>query len=132
MEIKDSVEGMFDSIAKNVSASGPIAWLKYFENTPDFFMASDGQLALPNHDSAAVFIKNTLIKQISKIKLQWNNIRVDPMTAELASVGADWSETLTDFDGNAISQSGYFTAIAERTSQGWQLRNAHWSVMKTR
>ena len=57
------VQLMAETIAKNVSAEGPTAWLNGFENTPDFFMASDGQLAFPNYDSATDFINNNLTKR---------------------------------------------------------------------
>jgi hypothetical protein len=132
IEVKDSVQKMIDMTAKDISHDGPIAWLKYFENTPDFFMASEGQLVFPNNDSATTFIKNTLVKQIQKVELHWSNIRIDPLNNKFANVAATWKEDLTDFANNTISEGGYFTAVAEKTSQGWQLRNAHWSVTKSK
>jgi hypothetical protein len=130
IEVKDSVQKMIDLVAKDISADGPIAWLKHFENTPDFFMASDGQLIFPNNDSVASFIKNTLVNQIRKIELKWSKVRIDPLTEKFANVAATWQEEMTDFTGNRTSQGGYFTGIAEKTSNGWQLRNAHWSTIK--
>ena len=38
--VKNNVTQMVESIAKNVSEKGPVAWLFYFENAHDFFMAS--------------------------------------------------------------------------------------------
>ncbi len=55
------------------------------------------------------------------------NVKVDPLTIKFAGVAANWHEDITDFANNKSSQNGYFTAIAENTSKGWQLRNAHWS-----
>ena len=52
---KDSVKKFAESIAKDVSGQGPMAWLQYFKNSPDFFMVSDGQLVFPNYDSAFEF-----------------------------------------------------------------------------
>jgi hypothetical protein len=63
--VQDKVKLMTDSIASAVSNEGPTAWLNYFENTPDFFMVSDGQLVFPNIDTAKNFINNTL-KQFCK------------------------------------------------------------------
>lgn len=123
--IKDSVTQMVEQIPKDLSAEGPIAWLKYFEDNPNFFMASEGELIFSNTDSTKTFIKTIFIKKISKIKLQWNNIHIDPLTTRFASIAAMWHEDMTDFDKNTISQGGYFTAIAEKTTQGWKLRNAH-------
>jgi SnoaL-like domain len=125
--VQDSVRLMAESIAKDVSHDGPVAWLRYFESTPDFFMASDGQLVFPNIDTATGFINNILVKSISKIELHWSNIRVDPLTAELASISAIFHEDIKDAAGKTTPGDGYFTGIAHQTSQGWKLHNAHWS-----
>jgi hypothetical protein len=126
--VRDSVQIMTQSIARDISRKGPAAWLKYFENTSDFFMASEGQLVFPNYDSATNFVKSILVKSISKIELRWNNIHIDPLNIKLAGISANFHENITDHEGKKIAEDGYFTGIAEQTSQGWQLRNAHWSV----
>jgi hypothetical protein len=125
--VTDSVNQMMASAESAVSRDGPVAWLRYFSGAPDFFMASDGQIVFPTSDSAAHFIKNTLVKIISKIVLHWSNIRIDPLTPGLAFVGAAFHEDLTDASGKKLPQDGYFTAIAQKTKEGWKLRNAHWS-----
>lgn len=125
--VQDSVQLMAESIEKNVSQQGPMAWLRYFESAPDFFMASDGRLVFPNIDTATNFINTILIKSISKIELHWSNIRIDPLTAEIASISAAFHEDITDATGKKTPHDGYFTAIAHQTKQGWKLHNAHWS-----
>jgi len=126
--VRDSVTQMADRIARDVSRRGPVAWLSYFENSPDFFMASEGVLALPDYDSAKNAIQQTLVKSMSNIRLQWSNIKVDPLTERLAGMGAGFHEDITYSSGKKVSQDGYFTAIAEKSYKGWLLRNAHWSV----
>jgi hypothetical protein len=125
--ITKSVRQMLDSIAINVSSEGPVAWLHYFENTPEFFMASDGQMNFQNNDSAKDLINNSIIKQINKIGLNWNNIRIDVLTGTYASIGSEFHEEITYTAGHKSSVNGYFTALAHRSSLGWQLRNLHWS-----
>jgi hypothetical protein len=95
-------------------------------------MASEGQLVFPNNDSATNIIKNTLIKSISKIELRWNNIHIDPLTSRLAGISATFHEDIPDYAGKKITEDGYFTGIAEQTSLGWKLRNAHWSIKTTK
>jgi hypothetical protein len=130
-QVKDSVQLMAESIVKDISHEGPVSWLKYFENAPDFFMASDGQLVFPNIDSATNVINNKLIKVMSKIQLRWSNIRIDPLTINLASISAVYHEDITDSTGKMTPHDGYFTGIARQTSQGWKLHNAHWSSTET-
>lgn len=130
MMVKNNVQKMMDSVSENISLNGPIAWLEHFENSPEFFMASDGQLVFPNIDSAESFIRNILVNRIHKIKLEWSDVQVDPISISFAGVAANWHEDITDSANKTVSQSGYFTAIAVNTSNGWRLRNAHWSATK--
>ncbi|HMG14140.1 MAG TPA: hypothetical protein VK590_01765 [Saprospiraceae bacterium] len=127
-EIKYNVQKMMDSIANDINRNGPTAWLKYFENTPEFFMASEGQLVFPNNEIAIQFIKNELVKQISKMNLRWTEVQIDVLTNKFVNVAAKWNEDITNFENKTTSQGGYFTGIAKNTSEGWKLRNAHWSV----
>jgi len=41
-------------VAHDVTNDGPLAWIKYFENDPAFFMVLNGQLAFPNSNAAKV------------------------------------------------------------------------------
>lgn len=125
--VQDNVNQLVANISKDISHKGVVAWLDYFEDSPDFFMAADGQMAFRNYHTAQSYINNRLVKSVSKINLAWDNIRVDPLTADLASVGAEYYEDLTDTAKKAISINGYFTATAHFTGKTWKLRNAHWS-----
>ena len=126
--VKDSVQKMAESIAAAVSHEGPMAWIRYFENSPGFFMASEGQLVFPNNAMANDFIKNKLVKIMPKIELHWSNIRIEPLTRDLASLAATFHEDISYADGRKLPSDGYFTAVARQTSQGWKLHNAHWST----
>ena len=128
--VRDSVYKMTASIAADVTAKGPTAWLLYFEDTPSFFMASDGRLAFPNYDSARNFINNTLVKSIRTIILKWQDIHIDVLSPELANIAASFHEDIADVAGKTISIDGYFTALTHRATAGWRLRNAHWSIIK--
>jgi hypothetical protein len=126
--VKDSVLQMTQSIAKAVSEQGPLAWSRYFENSADFYMAADGQLAFSNTDSMTDFLKNIFTKSVKKITLSYSQVRIDPYSSKIAGVAATYHEDITDTAGKISPSEGYFTAIAEQTTNGWQLRNAHWST----
>jgi len=130
--VRDSVHQMTVSLVNDLSTHGPIAWLNYFEENPDFFMASDGQLPFKDYQSGKSFIENTLVKNIVKINLQLNQLRIDPLTSGLASIGASFHEDLTDSAKKIISVDGYFTALAKQTNRGWKFRNLHWSILKSK
>lgn len=126
--VKEDVSKMAANMAQDISKKGPAAWLDYFENTPGFFMASQGQLVFTDYQSAQSFILNTLDKEISKISLRWNNLRVDPLASDLALIGGDFHEDLSNISGKIISIDGYFTGMASLSNNRWKLRNLHWSI----
>lgn len=130
-DVQDSVRALTDSVARNVSSEGPVAWLSYFENSPDFFMAADGQLVFPNIDSAKNFVSNTLVKTYRNIQLRWSTVRIVPVTPQFAMVAAAYHEDITYSDQKKLSADGYFTGAAHQTSKGWKLQNAHWSSVAT-
>lgn len=117
-------------IAHDVTQDGPSAWRKHFVDSPAFFMASEGSLVFPNSAAATAGIQQ-FAGTIKHIELQWGqDLRVDPLTPELALVAAPWREIRIDNAGNRVDESGYFTAIAEYKDGRWQLRDAHWSVAR--
>ena len=121
---------MTEHIVSDLSVKGPIAWLDYFEDNPGFFMAVEGGLAFKDYQSANRYIRDTLVKTFRQISLQWDHLRIDPLTPNLASIGAGFHEEIIDSSGRKLSQGGYFSALAEKTFRGWQFRNVHWSMLK--
>ena len=88
------------------------------------------KLVFPDNKHAADFINDTLAKSINKIELKWSNIRIDSLTPTMAKMAASFNEVLTDMAGKKMPMDGYFTALVQHTAEGWQLRNAHWSLEK--
>jgi hypothetical protein len=126
--VRSSVKLLADSVARDVTREGPNAWLRYFESSPGFFMASGGSLAFPNNDSASTFVR-AFAAGMRRLELTWSDVRVDPLTSRLAVMGAAFHEVMTDTAGREIQFGGYFTAVAEETPAGWRLRDAHWSII---
>lgn len=126
-----AVQEFMAAVARDISAQGPHAWLKYFSQERAFFMASNGQLVFESGEAAEQGIR-ALEQTIEHISLQWGqNLHVDPLNDSLAQVGVPFHETLLEKTGKQISVDGYFTGLAERNSIGWHFRNAHWSVPPT-
>ena len=119
-------------IENGISKDGPITWLNYFEDSADFFMASNGELVFKDYQTAHSFITNVLVKNIAKINLKWRNIKVDPYAANWGYIGAYFHEDLIDQTGKTLAVDGYFTATAHKTTNGWSLRNVHWSIKPPR
>ena len=126
--VTDAVRQFAQDVAHDVTREGPAAWRRYFSPGPTFFMASDGQLVFSNAASAARGIDD-LTRTLRSIELRWgDDLRVDPLTPDLAVMASSWSELRVAADGGRVTDRGYFTAVAERRDGRWKFRNAHWSV----
>ena len=125
-----NVRNLADSVIVDLSAKGPAAWLGYFENSPGFYMASDGQIAFPDYKAATTFVNDTLAKQFKSVHLKFNNTHITPLSAQYATVGAGFHEDMIDLSGKSMHFDGYFTATAHQSANGWKYLNMHWSVKK--
>ena len=126
--VKDSAVKLMTNIENDISAKGPAAWLNYFDDSPGFFMASDGKIAFTSYASARKFVLDTLAKIIPRIKLVWNNIKTEPLANNAVFIAAGFNEDLTDTKGLTQHTHGYFTAIAGPGGNHWKLKNLHWSI----
>lgn len=124
--MRDSVINFATTIARRLAEEGPAAWPRYFETSPAFFMASDGQLVFPSNDSANAFVEG-LTRTITAIDLEWVDLRVEPLAPGLAVIGSSYRERIMDTAGVTVEFGGFMTGVARHTPDGWRLRNLHWS-----
>jgi hypothetical protein len=125
-EADPAVRQMLAHIAADLSRDGPTAWLRYFDDNPNFLMAADGKLQFDGIAAARTFL-NDFGKQITHVEITWTDVRVDPLDPNLAAIAASYREALTDTQGHTMRPHGYFTGVAVRTVGGWKLRTLHWS-----
>jgi hypothetical protein len=126
--VDPAVRAFMQTVSHSVTQDGPLAWIKYFDESPAFFMAVNGQMAFPNA-SAAQEGTRKFAQTIRQIALKWgDDLRVDPLTNEYAAVGVSWREVQVDTAGHSVTETGYFTALTEYRDGHWQFRNAHWSA----
>lgn len=124
----ESARTFMHTVAHDVTQEGPIAWLKFFNTGPEFFMAVNGQLAFPSPAAAKEGTQN-FARTINRIELTWgDDLRVDALTAELAVVATSWREIQVDKAGHRSEETGYFTGLAEHREGRWRFRDAHWSA----
>jgi hypothetical protein len=124
--LQDSVRAFATLVARDISARGPTAWLSHFAKDSAFYMVADGQLVFPDYAAAARFVP-AFARGTPSIELHFSQVRVDPLAPGLALLGAEYHEALTDSAHHRVEQSGYLTALVNRSSAGWQFRDAHWS-----
>jgi hypothetical protein len=125
--VEQGVRAFMATVAQDVTQEGPLAWSKHFESSPAFFMAVNGQMAFPSGAATKEGIHHVAL-MLKHIDLKWgDDLRVDPLTLELAVVATPWHEIKTDAAGHTTEDSGFFTGLAEYRDERWQFRDAHWS-----
>jgi hypothetical protein len=125
--VENNVREFMQQVGRAVTADGPIAWSKFFENRPSFFMAVNGKMAFPSGAAAMAGIPD-VAKFYKHIHLQWgDDLRVDVLTPALAGIATSYHESLVDAADHRIEADGFFTAVAEYRDGRWQFRNVHWS-----
>jgi len=126
-EVEKDVRAFASIVAHDVTSEGPTAWRRYLVDSPAFFLAADGHLVFANSSSATTGIE-AFAHTIKHIELQWgDDLRVDPLTPELAVVASSYREVQVNQEGKRLDEAGYFTGTAEYENGKWQFRNAHWS-----
>jgi hypothetical protein len=127
--VSRAVRTFMQTVAHSVTQDGPLAWIKYFDSGPTFFMAVNGQMVFPNGGAAQEGTRK-FAQNIRQIELKWgDDLRVDPLTNEFAIVAVSWGEIQVDTAGHSVTETGYFTALAEYRDGNWQFRDAHWSAL---
>ena len=125
--VEQTVRAFMQTVSHSVTQDGPVAWIKYFDASPAFFMAVNGQMAFPNTATAQEGTRK-FAQTIRHIELKWgDDLRVDPLTNEFAVVAVSWREIQVDTAGHSVTETGYFTGLAEYREGRWQFRDAHWS-----
>ena len=50
--VDQAVRAFMQTVSQSVTQDGPMAWIKFFDASPEFFMAVNGQMAFPNGAAA--------------------------------------------------------------------------------
>src|SRR5690242_3376377 len=79
--VTKAVITLTDSLGADLAAYGAEAWLKYFSQSPNFFMASDGLRVFPSYDSASHVIRDTLSKELPKVIISWKEMHIDSLSS---------------------------------------------------
>jgi len=128
-QVENGVRVFMQAVAHDVTQEGPMAWRKYFADSPAFFMAVDGRMVFADSAAASKGIHDAAL-DIKHIELVWNgDLRIDPLTPELAVVATPWHEVQVNAEGKRVDEDGFFTGVAEYRDGRWQFRNAHWSLI---
>ena len=125
--VDQAVRAFMQTVSDSVTSDGPTAWIKYFDASPAFFMAVNGQMAFPNNAVAQEGTRK-FAQTIRHIELKWgDDLRIDPLTNDFAVVAVSWREIQIDTAGHSVTETGFLTGLVQYREGRWQFRDAHWS-----
>lgn len=125
-EVAEGVRLMAVRLCQDLAREGPEAWLSYFADGPEFFMAYDGSVNFPNIEMATQRVRE-MDPGVIRLELVLSELRVDVLGRDLAALGASYTEQMVIEGGETLAFEGYLTAVVVRAGAGWKLRNLHWS-----
>src|SRR4029077_18948247 len=70
--IQSAVKAFAQSVARDVTHDGPLAWHKNLEDSPSFFMAVNGGMAFPDSAAAKAGV-DAFAPTIQHIELKWGD-----------------------------------------------------------
>jgi hypothetical protein len=124
--VRDSARAFFESIPAELAGDGPDAWLRLFDPSTSFFMASDGQVALADRAAAEAFLAG-FSPTVARVELVWEDVRIEPLAPGVAVVAAAYREAIVLADGSVSRFGGYVSGVARNRGGSWALQHLHWS-----
>lgn len=122
----ETAEAYFASIPATLAVRGPEAWLTFFEETPAFFMASDGMTAFADRADAEAFLAE-FAPRVETLSLRWIEPRFEVLAPDVVAVVSAYDEEITMVDGTVSTFGGQVSGVLRRTAGAWRLQHLHWS-----
>lgn len=125
--VRAAVERLMRAAQDDVSRLGPLGWREHLWKDPAFYLVTFGRRDLDGYEATRRHL-DALARDITAIRLNFSDLRVQPLGDSLAAVGAAFDEEITFATGDRRRFSGYVTATAIRSPHGWKLAHMHWSA----
>jgi len=123
----EGARALVTSIPAALAERGPSAWLDYFEDSPSFFMVSDGAIVFADLPAARDFLAG-FAARVSALTLSWHEPRYENVGGGVVVVTAGFDETIRMTDGTESSFGGRMSGVVRRAGDGWRLQHLHWST----
>lgn len=122
----DSARALLVSVPTALADRGPSAWLDFFEDSPSFFMASDGAIAFSDRSAAETYLDG-FSRSVSEMALEWHEPRFEDLGGDVVVVTASYDETIRMHDGTESSFAGRMSGVIRRQANRWRFQHLHWS-----
>ncbi|HEV8286104.1 MAG TPA: nuclear transport factor 2 family protein [Chitinophagaceae bacterium] len=133
---KDEEKAMIDTIQKtfrnyynDLKTLGLTAEFKYLDSSSNFFWVPPGYPSAISYDSVATILKQNAAF-FKSIDNRFEDLRIIPLSKELATYTARLHSTMTDTTGNTSNISLVETGVLIKRKDGWKLLSGQTAVIK--
>lgn len=125
--IIDSIIQTLNQYYDDIRAEGLTAEFRYLDNSPEFYWVPPGFSIAISYDSVATILRQNA-PLLRKIDNQWDTLRIDPLSHELATYTGRLHSTVTDTAGHVSESSLVETGVLIKRRDGWKLLSGQTSV----
>ncbi len=126
------VETMFNNYFQAIKKNGLTAEFSYLDASDDFFWVPPAYTSALSYDSVRTIVLENA-SAFRRIDYQWESVRINPLSPELAAYTGIVSGTLLDTTGTATQLRMTESGVVIRRLDGWKIlcgQSAHLPAAK--
>jgi hypothetical protein len=119
-QVISSAKKMLQDYYDDIRANGLLAEIKWLDSSSSFFWVPPGYGGPILFDSVAKVIRRNALS-IRKIDERWENLQIQPLTADFVSYTGRINSTVIDSAGHSTTNRFLETGILIKKEDGWKL-----------
>ena len=128
--VENNVNTMFNDFFNDIKTEGLIAEFKYLDQSEDFFWVPPGYNSALDYDSVRVIIESNA-KAYSLIEYQWDDLRIYPLSEEIANYTGIVNCSMTDTSGIKTIISLIESGVLIKRVDGWKYLSGQTGALST-
>ncbi|MEO7359489.1 MAG: nuclear transport factor 2 family protein [Gemmatimonadaceae bacterium] len=128
--VRDSVKELLAEFTERMNKSDMDGVAKLYSNDSTFFWIEGAGVRYESVKDVRDGLQS--LKNVPEIELKFYETRIDVLSATIANVRTEFSQTFMNGTGKGDTYGGYMTITVVREADGWRLRNGHTSSRKPR
>ena len=121
--IVDSVRATLAAFADRLNAADRDSLLRFYRDDPRFVWAADGRVA--THSVAEIGAQLKALSGFPRWHIEYIKPTIVPLAPGVAEVATEYTMTLADSAGKAISFAGANTMVWVASAGGWKILGGH-------
>jgi hypothetical protein len=122
------VERMLHKYHEAMKTGGLLAEFNFLDNSPDFFWVPPGYESTLTYDSVRTILEKNA-RAIASIQLEWETLRIFPLSNRIANYSGIVRSVSTDTSGAVHSVRMIESGTTIKREDGWKLLNGQSAIL---